>query len=105
MTVTPDERREEELLLSAVARLNGHILGLVLGSLAGVTLFLATIVLVIKGGPDAGAHLWLLAHYFYGYSVSVLGAFVGFLYAFVIGYLAGYVTGKLYNRIVSLRAT
>jgi hypothetical protein len=96
---------EEEILRRAVASLNGHILGAVLGAVCGALLFLATLVLVLEGGPNTGATLWLLHHYFPGYTVTVAGAFVGFAYAFVVGYLAGYVVGKVYNRIVSLRAS
>ncbi len=94
---------EEELLLQAVARLNARVLGLVAGAVAGAGLLLATHVLVVKGGPHPGPHLSLLSQYFPGYSVSPLGALVGFAYAFVTGYVAGYAVGKVYNRIVSVR--
>jgi len=33
-----------------------------------------------------------------GYSVSVPGAFIGFVYAFVIGYALGRLVGAVYNR-------
>lgn len=94
---------EEQVLLHAVARLNARILAAVAGVLAGLTLLLATLVLVAKGGPNPGPHLALLAHYFPGYSVTVGGAFVGFAYAFILAASAGYAIGRLYDRIVSLR--
>jgi len=74
--------------------------GLALGLLAALTLFLATVVLVIKGGPQRGAHLGLLINYFPGYSVTWYGGFIGACYAFVIGYVAGRTVGSVYNWIV-----
>ena len=74
--------------------------GLALGSLAGIGLFAATVILVVKGGPHPGPHLGLLGVYFPGYSVSWLGAVVGFAYSFVGGYIGGRVIAALYNRLV-----
>jgi len=64
----------------------------------GGGLFLATIILVAKGGPNVGQHLQLLANYFPGYRVTVLGSFVGFVYGFVTGYAIGRFVGFIYNR-------
>ncbi len=49
----------------------------------------ATLALVIKGGEDVGTHLGLLSNFFPGYEVSVGGACIGFVYAFVLGYALG----------------
>jgi hypothetical protein len=54
----------------------------------------------VKGGPDAGAHLGLLANYFPGYDISFGGAAVGALWAFLVGYVAGWTVGTVYNAIV-----
>lgn len=94
---------EDEVLLRAVTRLNANILGVVAGALAGSLLFLATLFLVLKGGTHVGQHLALLGQYFYGYRVSVGGAFIGLAYGAVVGYLAGYAIGWVYNRVVALR--
>ena len=66
----------------------------------GFGLFLATIFLVLQGGPDMGQHLGLISVFLPGYSVSVGGAFIGFVYAFVIGYAMGRVVGTVYNATV-----
>jgi len=92
---------EVELLHREVARLDANAYGFVTGTLAGLGLMAATLILVVKGGPDVGATLGLLAHYFPGYTVTVGGAFVGLAYAFVVGYVAGYLVGFLYNRVVA----
>jgi hypothetical protein len=94
---------EEEILLQAVARLNARLLGGALGVTGGLILFIATIVLVLKDGPNPGPHLALLSQYFPGYSVTVVGAFVGFAYGLVVGYVAGWIIGVVYNRVVSIR--
>jgi hypothetical protein len=74
--------------------------GLALGTLAALTLFLATIILVVKGGPNPGPHLRLLGQYFPGYRVTWPGAFLGAFYAFVVGYIAGRAIGTIYNRLI-----
>ncbi len=71
-----------------------------MGLLLGLGLFIATNVLVLKGGPDVGRHLGLLAAYFPGYRVTFLGSLVGFVYAFVLGYAIGRLIGGVYNRLV-----
>lgn len=95
--------REEELLLRAVRRINSKILGLVMGFMHGIGLFVATIWLVVKGGPIVGPHLSLLNQFFIGYKVTVGGAFIGFVYAFAYGYVVGYFIGKVYNWFVATR--
>lgn len=91
--------RDEELLQKAVVRLNEKLLGAVLGMMLGSGLFLATNFLVLKGGPNVGQHLGLLAQFFPGYSVTFVGSLVGFCYAFVAGFAAGAVLGAVYNRV------
>lgn len=91
--------RSDELEL-AVRRLNSRAWGITLGLLFGGGLLAATLFLVIKGGPHVGRHLELLGVYFPGYSVTVWGALVGFVYAFVLGYGVGSVIGRVYNRLV-----
>lgn len=75
--------------------------GLALGFLAALGLFVATIVLVVRGGPEVGRHLGLLAVYMPGYSVSWLGAFVGAAYMFFIGYGTGRTIATIYNYTAS----
>ncbi len=90
---------EEELIRKAILRLDARILGVVFGIVLGGGLFLATNFLVLKGGPNVGAHLILLREYFPGYSVSFVGSLVGFLYAFVAGCIVGVVIATIYNRV------
>jgi len=96
--LTPEEYRD---LRRAIRRLNAQAWGVSFGFLFGLTLFVATLILVIKGGEHVGQHLGLLAVYFPGYRVTLAGAFVGFVYAFVVGYAFGKLVGFIYNRIAA----
>ena len=96
--------REEELIKHAVLRLNGNVLGFVLGSVLALALFVATNWLVIKGGEVVGPHMRLLDQFYWGYSVTFLGSFIGAAYAFVTGYAAGLFIGWIYNGVLFLRS-
>lgn len=101
---------EEEKLYSAVMMLNTKMLGLTLGILTGLVIFIATNWLVLKGGhigPEGkyivGPHLQLLSQFFIGYKVSFTGSIVGSLYGFAFGTIFGTLIGWIYNTIVELR--
>jgi hypothetical protein len=94
---------EEEILKQAVLRLNGHILGFVLGVIGGLVIFVATNWLVLKGGDVVGPHLGLLGQFFIGYSVTFTGSFVGAAYGFITGYASGLLIGWIYNAVAFLK--
>ena len=94
---------EEEKLFRGVLLLNAKVLGLALGLLCGLAIFIATTWLVIKGGEQVGPHLRLLSQYFIGYRVSFLGSFIGFAYGFAVGTMSGALIGWIYNKITALR--
>lgn len=93
------DKVEEEIIRRAVVRLNGNILGLVLGFIAALLIFVATNWLVLKGGEVVGPHLSLLNQFFIGYSVTFVGSLIGAAYGFIIGYLSGLLIGWIYNAI------
>ena len=99
-TLTTDERY---ILKKQLMRLHEQSWGIALGSVLGLGLFVATNVLVLRGGDTVGPHLSLLSVYFPGYSVTVLGSLIGFVYAFVIGYAGGRIVVTLYNQISDMR--
>lgn len=88
---------EQKLLRRRLLVLNSKAWGVAIGLLAGTTLLVATLALVIKGGQNVGQHLNLLGVYFPGYRVSTAGAFIGFIYLFVLGYALGRLIGLVYN--------
>lgn len=94
---------EEERALEAVlVRLNERAWGLAFGLICGLGLFVATAILVVRGGTTVGPHLALLGIYLRGYEVTWTGAVVGLVYGLVLGYLAGWAVGAVYNRLVRL---
>jgi hypothetical protein len=103
-TTHDQNQQQEERLFSRILWLNAKALGLVVGLLLGLVIFIATNWLVIKGGRHVGPHLSLLSQYFIGYRVSFLGSLIGFAYGFALGTLSGALIGWIYNKIASLRS-
>jgi hypothetical protein len=101
--VTDEDQTIEKLVLVRLARLNALIIGLVVGILLGLGLFIVTIVLVIKGGEVVGPHLGLLGQVFIGYEVTWAGSFIGLLYGIAAGFIAGYFFSRLYNWLAIMR--
>jgi tetrahydromethanopterin S-methyltransferase subunit G len=95
---------DDQILLHAVLRLNGVLLGLVFGIVLALVIFVATVWLTLKGGPHPGRHLSLLGQFFWGYSVTWLGSLIGALYGLVLGFMAGWVVAWVYNGVASLRS-
>jgi hypothetical protein len=79
-------------------RLRANAQGIALGAVLGLGIFLATNLLVLKGGERVGPHLELLSQYFIGYRVSFLGSLIGAMYGFSLGYALGYINARIYNR-------
>jgi hypothetical protein len=93
----------ENLLVARVVRFNAIVQGIVTGLLLGLSIFVATIWLILKGGPVIGPHLALLGQFLIGYRVTLLGSFVGLAYGCVIGFGIGFFVTTMYNRIATLR--
>jgi hypothetical protein len=91
----------ERVIIEAFARLDRTALGLAVGTLCGLGVFLATIILIIKGGEVVGPNLALLGQFFYGYTVTITGAFVGLVYGFIVGFVVGWLIALLRNSLVS----
>jgi hypothetical protein len=81
-------------------KLNAVPLGVALGAVLGVGVFLLTLVVMSQGG---GAHLHLLRRVCPGFSTGVGGAFLGLVYWFIYGFVGGAVLAVVYNRVGKLR--
>jgi hypothetical protein len=92
---------EEKALRRTILRASEQGWGIAIGLLFGLGLFLATVVLVIKGGPNPGPRLGLVRIYFPGYTVTWIGSVIGFIYAFVVGYGVGRTVATIYNRLIT----
>lgn len=72
-------------------------LGAATGIVAGTALFLATAVLLLRGGAFVGLHLSRLGYFLPGYTVSWAGACVGLAEAAVLGFASGAALALLWN--------
>jgi hypothetical protein len=87
----------------AIVRIQAGVLAVVGALIGGIGLFVMTVWLLIKGGPQVGTHLQLLGQYFLGYSVTWKGSVVGFFYGALTGGIVGWAIGMIYNWVVRLR--
>jgi hypothetical protein len=91
----------------AIARLRADVMSVVFAMIGGITLFLVTIWLVLRGptGPQQtiGPHLGLLNNYFPGYEVTVLGSFIGLFYGALTGAAVGWIVAFVYNAVADKR--
>lgn len=79
----------DQTIIQAFARLDPVALGVAVGVVLGVVILLATMWIIVKGGPVVGPRLALLGQYMIGYTVTVGGAWIGLGYGFVIGFVVG----------------
>lgn len=91
----------DQLIVQSLARLDGIALGIALGTVFGITVFLATVILIVKGGDVIGPNLGLLSQYFIGYDVSYSGSLIGLGYGFAFGFLLGWLIALLRNVVIA----
>lgn len=89
--------RTEDLIVQSLARLDRTALGVALGSIFGLLIFSATIILVLKGGEQIGTNLGLLGNFFLGYDVTPIGSIVGLIYGFIVGFAIGWMIAFVRN--------
>lgn len=95
---TSESGEEKTSIILAFAPLHRAALGFASGIVLGGLLFAATLLQTMKGmNPDSG--LGLLKQFFWGYSISLGGAFAGFLWGFVAGFALGW-TFSLFRNLV-----
>jgi len=109
-SVNTEAEYHEEIAETALApaleeyfpRIDRVALAAATGAAGGLALFVATLVLVLKGGPVVGPTLGLLGQYFPGYTVTPPGAVLGLLYGFAAGGLLGWTFAALRNTTLLL---
>lgn len=88
---------DKVMLMVAFARIDVSAFAVAFGTLFSIALFLATIILVNKGGEHIGPNLANLGTYLPGYTVSALGSVIGAVYFFIIGAVIGGTFAALWN--------
>ena len=94
-----------ELLRDIFALYDPVALGGAVSTIAGLSLFLVTALLIIEGGEPLGPNLSLLGNYFLGFTVSWQGAFLGLFEGGLGGFGFGYVLARLINLVISWQKT
>ena len=90
-----------KLFSRSLARIDKLGFATALGSTSGLIVFLATIFLILKGGEIVNPNLQLLSQYFFGYTVTIKGAFIGMAYSFSWGFLFGWLFTYLRNLFIA----
>jgi hypothetical protein len=75
-------------------KLRVRAFGLAVGVVCGLGIFAVTLIDAARG---AGKTLKLIDAFFWGYTVSVSGAFIGFFWAFICGFICAALIAWLYN--------
>lgn len=91
----------DRAVIEAFARVDQIALGLAIGTVSGAAVFISTILLIIKGGNPVGPNLGLLGQFFFGYTVTTKGAFVGLFYGFLLGFAMGWLSALLRNFLLN----
>ena len=92
----------ETILERVFLKLDRIAFGVSLGTVSGLLVFLATLILVIKGGDVVGPNLRLLSEYFPGYEVTASGSAVGLVYGFLTGFISGWSFALIRNTMMFL---
>jgi hypothetical protein len=74
--------------------LRKRALGLSLGVIWGLAVFVVTILATMRG---TGRTLLLLSGYYLGFTVSYLGALVGLVWGFISGFIGGLLIAWFYD--------
>ncbi len=77
-------------LLLVFAPLHKRALGLAFGSATALLVFGVTVLHLLFVRPRDALNLYLLREYFYGYTISWTGAFIGAWWGFFTGFVAGW---------------
>jgi hypothetical protein len=89
-------------LVRAFAPIHKAALGIAVGAAAALVILTLTVSSLLRGLGEHSSHLGLLSEYFYGYSVSWLGAPVGAFWALVVGFVAGWFTAFCRNLVIAV---
>ena len=88
---------EEELIEIVFSRLDPVAMGVAVGTVSGLLIFIVTLIQIIKGGSAVGPNLSLLGHFLFGFDVTWDGALVGFLEGGLGGFAIGYLGASFRN--------
>lgn len=88
---------EEDVIEVAFAKIDPLALGIAVGVVSGLGVFLASAILLMKGGPAVGPTLSLLGNYLFGFDVTWTGAMIGLFEGGGVGWMVGALAAGLRN--------
>ncbi len=91
------EKTGQEIIETFFYRIDPLALGIALGIIAGLSLFLATGILLLKGESQLIPKISLLAHFLPGFKATWPGAFLGLFEGGIAGFLLGNGLARLRN--------
>ena len=91
------EESEDTVIEVAFAKIDPLALGVAVGVVSGLGMFLASAVLLLKGGSVVGPMLSLLGNYFIGFEVTWAGAVIGLFEGGMLGVAMGTLAAGLSN--------
>ena len=104
------EESEDKVIEVAFAKIDPLALGVAVGVVSGLGIFMASAIMLLKSGSVVGSWLSLLGNYLFGYEVTwsgaVIGLFEGGMLGFAVGALAAGLRNwalKVYAKIVRWR--
>ena len=91
----------DRAVLKTLARMDKLAFATAIGTVCGLSVLIATLWLLVRNPPPA-FNLTLLAQYFFGYTLSIKGALIGFAYSFFWGFLFGWMFAYLRNLLIGI---
>ena len=91
------EKTEDTVIEVAFAKIDSLALGVAIGVVSGLGIFLASAILLLKSGPVVGPRLSLLGNYLFGFEVTWTGAVIGLFEAGTLGFAVGALAAGLRN--------
>lgn len=95
---------ENAVIEAAFAKIDPLALGIAVGVVGGSGLFVASAVLLLKGGLVVGPNLSLLGQYFLGFEVTWAGSIIGFFEGALAGFAVGSLAAGLRNGVLTAYA-
>jgi hypothetical protein len=92
----------KEAFSEVFAKLDRAALGLSVGTITGILLFVKTLILAVNGVDGTGTHMQLLDQYLPWYGITISGSLLGLVYGFLIGFIVGWAFAFLRNISVFL---
>jgi hypothetical protein len=97
-----DGEQVPQQLMLVFAPLHKRAMGVAVGAVTGLLVFLATVAMLLRGAGDGGYPLSLLSEYYFGYTVTWPGSLVGLAWGFVSGFVFGWFFAFCRNLIIAV---